>query len=112
MPKRTAKRILAVAMLVTVTVGVTAVIALGGGSRMPMTSETLAASLSDEIGSGHIGEDGSCDRRGKTWRCEVADPGGSTVAEYDVSAVSATCWEATLRRFGERAPEAASGCVD
>jgi hypothetical protein len=84
----------------------------GGNGATPMTGATLAASLTDEIGAGDTGDDGECKRRRDGWRCNVADPGGSTFAVYDVSAISETCWQARLRRVGERAPETASGCVD
>jgi hypothetical protein len=87
-------------------------LASAGTDPTPLTGATLAASLTDEIGAGGTGDDGECKKRGKRWRCNVADPGGSTFAVYDVSTTSPICWEARLRAFGERAPRRASGCVD
>ncbi len=112
MRARTAKRLLAAAALLTASAGVLVLVASGGDAATPMNSSTIAASLTAEIGSGDTGDDGECKRRRDGWRCDVADPGGSTLARYHVTATSRGCWEARLRRYGERAPETASGCVD
>src|SRR5262249_679368 len=106
-------------LLVSLVLAVAVIVVAGRnepeGSRPPITTENLAVSLTSEIGSGWLAESdgdwGACRPARTGWICDVADPGGSTLAVYEVRATSPSCWHARLTGYGERAPEATSGCV-
>jgi hypothetical protein len=112
---RTRTRYLAIGVLVLLVLVAAVVIAAERHDRPPITAENLAISLTNEIGAGWIadatGDPGACESRSSDWICDVADPGGSTLARYTVRATSTSCWQASLTQYGERAPSTASGCV-
>src|SRR4051812_48475667 len=99
----------ATALLLSLVLVVTVVVAaVRARPRPPITADNLAVSLTKEIGAGWIadatGDPGACRSQSGGWVCDVADPGGSTLARYTVRTTSTSCWQATLRRYGERAP--------
>src|SRR5690349_21090077 len=91
-------------VLVLLVVVVAAVVSIAHSQpRPPITADNLAISLTNEIGAGWIADatddPGECRSRSSTWVCDVADPGGSTVARYAVRATSTSCWSARLTRY-------------
>ena len=103
------RRVIATAALALALAALVTVIARGDPDP-PMTAESLATSVAKES-SGL--DDGECRRVDDTrWVCTVPSSGGSSIADYEVTATSEDCWEARLdRAYGDRSLTRLSGCL-